>query len=268
MNILIFLIAFAIFIYLLTLALRLKTWVRSMRHDIYNIRDELSTFKRSNEKANAKILTAASNIAAESVNASCINSLGFEFPVFMGGPSIDTHHARNLLFLLQERKPQAILELGSGSSTIIIARALQLMGASPNRHISVDHEERFLNNTKELARLNSVDELIQFEYCPLQPEDGFPHPWYSRIPALAGSLKFDFVLIDGPPAYEDGLGRTREPALTVLRPYLADNAVIILDDANRVGEQNVVKAWQEKYPEFSLYHATEGKGVAIFTLGA
>jgi hypothetical protein len=142
------------------------------------------------------------------------------------------------------------------------------MGASPDVHISVDHEARFLRNTKELARLNGVGELVQFEHCPLQPVDGFPNPWYSRIPELVGSIKFDFVLVDGPPAYAEGEGRNREPALTALRPYLAENAVIVLDDANRPGEQDVLRAWLEKYPEFHLYHATEGKGVAIFTLDA
>lgn len=262
MNILV-IVSAATLVLLLAVTVKLRTWIRSMRKDIYDIRDEVRAVKKSNQAVN----TAIGSMTAESVNASCISSLGFRFPVFMGGPSIDTHHARNLLFLLQERKPRAILELGSGSSTIIIARALQLMGATPDVHISVDHESRFLRNTQQLAHLNGVDELVQFEHCPLQPVQGFPDLWYSRIPELAGSVKFDFVLVDGPPAYAEDKGSAREPALSVLRPYLTQDAVIILDDANRPGEQDVVKAWHEKYPEFQLYHATDGKGIAILTLG-
>lgn len=264
MNLLLTLILIAILVFLVAFAARLRDWIRSMRRDIYDIRDEVRAIRKSNEAMG----TSIGNMTAESVNASCINTLGFQFPVFMGGPSIDTHHARNLLFLLQEHKPRTILELGSGSSTIIIARALQQMGASPKLHISVDHEARFLRNTEELARLNGVDELVQFEHCPLHALEGFPKPWYSRIPELLDAVRLDFVLVDGPPAYAEGEGRTREPALAMLRPYLAPNAVVIIDDANRPGEQDVVKAWLEKYPEFQVYQAKEGKGVAIFTLNA
>lgn len=264
MNIVLTTILVAILIFMFAFAAILRNWIRGIRQDIYHIRDEIRAIKKSN----AVLATSISNMTAESVNASCINTIGFRFPIFMGGPSIDTHHARNLLFLLQHHKPRTILELGSGSSTIIIARALQLMGSPPEVHISVDHEARFLRNTEELARLNGVDELIRFEHCPLQKLEAFPKPWYSRIPELAGSFRFDFVLVDGPPAYAEDAGRTREPALPILRPYLAPNAVVILDDANRPGEQDIIKAWLKKYPEFQLHQANEGKGVAIFTLNA
>ena len=258
------LFSLAILVLFLAFAVKLRTWIRSMRRDIYEIRDEVRSLKKHEEAMGDLI----GNMTAEGVNASCINALGFRFPVFMGGPSIDTHHARNLVFLLQERRPRTILELGSGSSTIIIARTLQLMGASPDLHISVDHDARFLGNTQELARLNGVAELVQFEHCPLSAVDGFPTPWYSRIVELAKSSRFDFVLVDGPPAYAKGEDRAREPALTMLRPYLSENAILILDDANRPGEQDVVTAWLDRYPEFNLYEAKEGKGIAILSLGA
>ena len=264
MSLFVTVVSIATLVFLMACVFRLRDWIRSMRRDIHFIRDEVLASKRSN----AAIAEAVNNMVAESVNATCIASLGFKFPVFMGGPSIDTHHARHLLFLLQERKPQAILELGSGSSTIIVSRALQLMGVSPDVHISIDHEERFLNNTRELARLNAVDHLIRFEHCPLQPVDGFPNPWYSRIHDLAGDVQFDFVLVDGPPAYANGQGQAREPALSILRPYLASHAVIMLDDANRQGEQDVVQAWLKMFPEFQLSRTEGGKGVAILTLTA
>lgn len=247
---------------LVVLAFKLRRWVWNIHRDITTLRNAVGSIKDSISSTN----TAINNLTAESVNAACISSLGFRFPVFLGGPSIDTHHARNLIFHLQERKPRAILELGSGSSTIIIARALQTMGASPDVHISVDHEDRFLGNTRELARLNGVDDLVQFEHCPLEQLEGFTHPWYSRIPELAKSYRFDFVVVDGPPAYAVKQSRSREPALAVIRPYLAKNAMVILDDANRPGELDVIKTWIENFPEFDLFHAKEGKGVAILTL--
>ena len=202
----------------------------------------------------------------ETVNATCLTSLGFKYPVFFGGPSIDTHHARMLLFILQENKPKNILELGSGSSSVLIARALQLMNAPANIHISVDHEDRFLRNTQELARLNEVDHLIRFEHCPLSPIDGADRNWYSGVPELISSIKLDLVIVDGPPAYTEKEKKAREPALPVLREYLSDKAIIILDDANRAGERSVVETWLAMYPELQLHHASESKGMAILTI--
>src|SRR5688572_22942464 len=46
----------------------------------------------------------------EIVNALSLGPLNFQFPVVLGGPSIDAHHARLLLHLLQDRRPKHILE--------------------------------------------------------------------------------------------------------------------------------------------------------------
>jgi predicted O-methyltransferase YrrM len=207
------------------------------------------------------------NIATEeAVNATGLSALGFQFPVFLGGPSIDAWHARHLLFILQEYRPRTILELGSGSSTIIIARALQLMDAPPELHISVDHESRFLKNTQDLARQNGVEQLVTFKHCPLQPLIGFDLPWYSGIPEIVADTKLDLVVIDGPPACAENMVYAREPALPVLRSFLSDNAVVVLDDANRPGEQTIVTNWLKQYPELRRLHIPQGKGIAVLTL--
>ena len=258
MNTLMLISFILILLSLMAFAFKVRQWVQAIRQDANRIEATLN-------KLHKQTKDSISRATEESVNATCLSSLGFQFPVFLGGPSIDAWHARSLLFILQEYKPRTILELGSGSSTIIIARTLQIMGISPELHISVDHESRFLSNTQELARNNRVDQLVNFEHCPLQPLADFDLPWYSRIPELVGHTKLDLVVIDGPPAYAENMGNAREPALTVLRPYLNDNAVIILDDANRVGEQDVVAAWLKQYPEFHLLHMPEGKGIAVLT---
>jgi hypothetical protein len=73
-------------------------------------------------------------------------------------------------------------------------------------------------------------------------------------------------VVDGPPAYEKETSRSREPALQQLRPYLKEGAVVVLDDANREGEREVLSAWIESFPEFSVSVSSAGKGIAILTL--
>jgi hypothetical protein len=39
------------------------------------------------------------------------------------------------------------------------------------------------------------------------------------LPEIVARTKLDLVVIDGPPFYAENINNTREPALTVLRPY-------------------------------------------------
>ena len=214
----------------------------------------------------AAVLSRLDERSLEIQTAGALAHLRFRFPVFLGGPSIDAYHARQLLFVLQERKPRTILELGSGASTVIVARALQVLGCPPDLHIAVDHDVRFLRNTVQLARANGVDRLVRFEHCPLAPLPGYPLPWYANVSEAIGRSRIDLVIVDGPPASEPGTERSREPALPMVRKFLAEDAVVILDDANRAGEGQILESWLRDYPEFSVTRIREGKGVAVLTL--
>lgn len=202
-----------------------------------------------------------------SVNAVCLNSLNFDYPVFLGGPSIDPHHARYLLFILLDKRPKKIIEFGSGSSTIIVARALKMMGKKPDLHISIDHDARFLKHTKEIAHMNGVVEDIEFAHCPLDSGSGDRLPWYTGIPEIVGETKFDLVIVDGPPAYEDGLEMARAPAMEYMRRNLAPGSTVVLDDFNRPGERAVAERWRRTYPDLELFSIKAGKGVGVFTVG-
>ena len=201
--------------------------------------------------------------AQESINIASLSALNFSFPVVFGGPSIDGHHARLLLHLLQEHRPKRILELGSGSSSTLIAKALVGLKIPAEWHVAVDHDPKFLSIARDLAALNGVAPFVRFECCPLAPLPGYSSPWYSGVPALVGEGLIDLVVVDGPPAYEKGRELAREPALEILRPFLAPGAVIVLDDANRPGEREVVKHWQQRYPDLAPQWIREGKGVAV-----
>jgi predicted O-methyltransferase YrrM len=214
----------------------------------------------------AVVVSMLEEKSLEIQTAGAIAQLQFRFPVFLGGPSIDAYHARQLLFVLEELKPRVILELGSGTSTIIVARALQTLGCPPEMHIAVDHDVRYLGHTIQLARMNGVEQFVRFEHCPLGPVPGYALPWYSNVPEAIGRAQVDLVIVDGPPAYEPGKERSREPALPVIRGFLSERAVVILDDANREAEGKILDRWLQDYPEFSLTRVREGKGVAVLTL--
>ncbi len=144
-----------------------------------------------------------------------------------------------VLYLIARKRPKVVLELGSGTSSIWIAYALEKDGG---RLISVDHETDFADRTRSLLELHEVNHLAEVRLAELSQLNinGEEFQWYS-VDAFRDLNEIDLLLVDGPPG---SLGETaRYPALHVLEPRLAPNAVVILDDANRPGEQGIVRRW-------------------------
>ena len=56
-------------------------------------------------------------------------------------------------------------------------------------------------------------------------------------------LRNDFLLADGPPQEKNSAREARYPAFPLLRDFLADNALIFVDDANRHSERKMIDRW-------------------------
>jgi predicted O-methyltransferase YrrM len=144
-----------------------------------------------------------------------------------------------VLYLIARKRPKVVVELGSGTSSIWIAYALEKDGG---RLISVEHERDFADRTRSLLELHEVSHLAEVRLAELNQLNinGEEFPWYS-VDAFRDINEIDLLLVDGPPG---SLGETaRYPALHVLESRLAPNAVVILDDADRSGEQGIVQRW-------------------------
>jgi len=198
-------------------------------------------------------------------NASALTSLGFRFPVFLGEASIDSFHARHLVQELVARRPKTILELGSGSSTCIIARAIQLMGVEDCKHISVDHEVFFLDLSRRYAELNGLANRVVFRHCPLEHISSVDAEWYSGVAEALEGREIDLLVVDGPPAWTPDRAGARYPALPVLYAHLSRHCTVIVDDANRPGEADITRRWLAEYPDFKLVRHKQGKGLAVLT---
>jgi predicted O-methyltransferase YrrM len=201
----------------------------------------------------------------ELTNAAYLTSSVFKCPVPLGGPSIDSHHARTLVFLLQVLRPKRVLELGSGSSTVLISHYAAQFGLDIDSHVAVDHDERFLKLTEDLCKRNGVGKEVTFIHCPLVPVTGSSLPWYQIESGVTSRGPFDLVIVDGPPAYLPGTEQSRAPALPKLVQHLASNGVLIFDDTNRAGEAGVLEQWKREFPELIFDRRTEGKGHTVIS---
>lgn len=239
---------------LITMAFRLRRWVWDIHRDIASLRRELGATKQ-------EIDTRITAATLETVNASCLAQLGQKFPVFLGGWSIDTFFGRWLIQHLLESRPKCILELGSGSSTILIARTLQLLDQKDTSHIAVDHEAKYLGLTRDVAQLNGVAEGVEFLHCPLVRYESLDKLWYGGLAERLAGRKIDLLIIDGPPGPLQPM--SRYPALPVLAEHLAEQCTVILDDAIRDEEQEIARRWANENPDFALSLELDGHGLAI-----
>jgi predicted O-methyltransferase YrrM len=144
-----------------------------------------------------------------------------------------------MLFLIGRKQPKVVLELGSGTSSVWIAYALEKDGG---RLISVDHETEFADRTRSLLDLHDVSHLAEVRLAELRQVNinGDELPWYN-VDAFRDINEIDLLLVDGPPGRLAEMARY--PALHVLENQLAPNAVVILDDADRPDEQGIVQRW-------------------------
>lgn len=155
--------------------------------------------------------------------------------------AISPDFALLLLTEIRARRPRLVLELGSGASTVLIAYALEGLGAG--RVVSLDHEPAYARRTEALITAHGLEAVAAVRTAPLTSIalGGEDFLWYAPD-AYSGLRLIDVVVVDGPPG---SLGpQARYPALPVLQPFLAPDAVILVDDGARDDEAAVVKRWQ------------------------
>lgn len=159
----------------------------------------------------------------------------------------------NALLVCQEimaRRFRRVLELGSGASTILIARALELVGDDA-QVVSLEHHERWAAEAARAIDRAGLSRRARVVHAPLVAYPGAPEPWYDLSPLEPDDGPFDLVLVDGP----EGGARAplaRYGALPLLRDRLASGAVLLLDDALRKGEREIVARWREEVPGLAV----------------
>lgn len=140
-------------------------------------------------------------------------------------------------------KRRLIIELGSGFSTLAIAKLIQLNNLKCD-FISVDHDESWLNYIKGLLLNEDLGKNANMQYMPLE-NDWYNPGFINEIKVNSGLI--DSLIIDGPPAHKHGHEYSRKPAMLKLNDYLSANYFILLHDTDRLAEGEIVKDWEKTY---------------------
>lgn len=170
-----------------------------------------------------------------------------------GGFAIDSQALAHLIALVEDRRPKRILELGSGTSTIWLGYLAQRFGGQV---VTLDHLEGYLELTRTAVNRHGLSDRVECRLAPLEKveTDGEQYSWYA-LSALGDLDDVDLVVIDGPPAATGP--KARYPALPNIMELLAPHATVILDDAHRKDESDIVDSWLSTFPNFEhIEHGT------------
>jgi hypothetical protein len=129
-----------------------------------------------------------------------------------------------------------ILECGSGLSTVLLGIAAQKAGI---RVWTLEHDAMWAARIESSLRRLGISS-VQMCVAPLRSYGEFF--WYALPPDGLPS-DFSLVICDGPPGETIG---GRYGLLPVLGDHLAPSCRILLDDAGRAGEQDILLKWRQE----------------------
>jgi len=166
---------------------------------------------------------------------------------------------RTLHQLIRERKPNLVLECGSGVSTIVMAYAMKENGIG--KVLSLEHLDVYKSLTDDFAAEHGVSDWIDVIHAPLHSMtiEGNEWMWYSIDTLPPGEI--DILLVDGPPSWVGP--KARYPAVPALDDRLAVDALVVLDDYQRQDEHEIAELWMAEHPEWSCSVIGHEKGTAM-----
>lgn len=156
--------------------------------------------------------------------------------------------------IVRKYRPGLVVELGSGVSTLVAAKA----GA--RKVVSIDNSDEFGGKTISLLKDHKV-RGVDVRIAPLQPyANGFT--WYDTS-MIKDLKKIDLLIIDGPPGSKNP--EARYPALAEFKDKLSSKAVIIIDDVHREGERKLAEDLAKGMPNHQLVILDHEKGTAVIS---
>lgn len=143
---------------------------------------------------------------------------------------------------IREKRPTRVLELGSGLSTIVMARALEL-NQEGGELVALEDHPLFADQVRRQLEEHGLEDRARVLDAPLQRQQiaGWRGQWYT-LPALDGFGDVDLLLVDGPGT------RDRAMALPALHGLLAATAAVVVDDYDWKDTRRMLERWQQAFP--------------------
>lgn len=127
----------------------------------------------------------------------------------------------------------SILECGSGLTTLLVGAVASRRGTQVH---SLEHTPEWHTRVSEAIREFGMTN-VNVHLAPLREYESYD--WYDA-PLESLPNDFSYVVCDGPPASTRG---GRSGVLPTMHGKLASACTVLLDDASRPGERELVESW-------------------------
>jgi predicted O-methyltransferase YrrM len=169
----------------------------------------------------------------------------------LGAWKADTYFLKRLVDIIERLRPQQVVEIGCGATSLVIGRALQVYGGG--RLTSYDQHPEFAEKTSEWLKTHGITPDIRVAPLAHDPSE-WASVWYA-LPEVPDSI--DLLVIDGPHWALNPYVRGRAEKLF---DRISQGGMILLDDAARPGERVVARRWRKRWPQFRFNYIRGGKG--------
>jgi len=178
---------------------------------------------------------------------------------------ISPDFAALLAATIREHQPKTIVELGSGTSTVIGGYALE---TTPGGHIySLEHLKEFVTSSQHTLSRHGLADSATIIHAPLTPypiaseaDASTQRQWYDTT-TFGHIMDIDLLVVDGPP--ENTHPQARYPALRFFYDRLSDGAIILVDDAMRNDDHNMINRWIDEFNLTVVDQIANEKGAVV-----
>jgi len=156
--------------------------------------------------------------------------------------------------IILDRKPETIVECGSGASTVVVGYLLEKN--ERGRIFSLENKNNFYEKNKHLIARHNLSQYVSIVDAPLVEckVNNHSYEWYDTT-QIADLESIDMLIVDGPAG-------NRYPVLPLLFNQLSDNVFVIIDDCKREKDGENILRWLAEFPFEAEWVNTE-KGTCI-----
>lgn len=193
-----------------------------------NVTRSLDVIKRQN----------AELLWADIFNSTVCGSEWFSGSISPGRWAVGYPFLYALYRVLDEMKPNRILELGLGQSSKMVCRYVE---TKPEvKHYVIEHNPDWI---EFFERTISTSEGTKVLLCPMSVDENNGRKYYSDFERIVPKEKWNLIIVDAPLGSEHD---SRSDILKVIPECLADDFVILFDDYERAGEKETCAKLESK----------------------
>lgn len=186
------------------------------------------------ESQNLQNRMAQESLAAITFSNTIQNSEWLKYKSFYPGRwAVEYTFLLTLFRIFEHHKFTNLLEFGLGQTSRMVHQYAAFYNVPA---ITVEHDDEWIEFTRKDTH-NAY--LINVKVLPLEMVDynGYKTRTYQGVKTAFENQKFDFILVDGPFGSEH---YSRSQIIQLAENNLAETFCIIIDDCNRIGEQETV----------------------------